>query len=84
MTNNLEGGVISLHKEKISCIGGINTRDNNIKLLTKNTSSGALRNSISFGSSTTNMASPVVNNVCLFKMDNSSKRKLDSSNFASM
>ena len=84
ITNNLECEKNSLQKEKIQNFGGMNIKDTNIKLLTKNTSSGALRNSISFGSSTTNMASPVVNNVCLFKMENSSKRKLDSSNLASM
>ena len=85
ITNNLEGGVTTLHKSKIPSIGGIYSRDNNIKFsLTKNTSSGALRNSISFGSSTTNMASPVVNDACLLKIDNSSKRKLDISNLASM
>lgn len=83
--SNLEGGTTSLHRSKIPSIGGVNSRETNFKFsLTKNTSSGALRNSISYGSNTTNMASPVVNNVSLLKMEHSSKRKLDTSNFASM
>ena len=83
--NNLEGGTTSIHKSKIPNIIGLYARDTNTKLsLTKNTSSGALRSSFSYGSNTTNMASPGVNNVSLIKMENSSKMKSDIYNFALM
>ena len=61
----------------------INTRDKYFKYsLNKFTSNGGLRNSISFGSNTTNIASPGVsnNNVSISKIDNNSKKIINVSN----
>jgi len=68
-------GIAIQQRRKLSGID-LNSRDKYIKYsLNKLYPAGANRNSISFGSNTTNMGSPTANiNISISKVDNSSKK----------
>ena len=68
---------ISIQSKRKSLGIDLNTRDKNLKYsLNKIPSIGGLRNSVSFGSNTSNIGSPGVNiNVSNSKIDNNSNKK---------
>lgn len=75
----INNGVTIQSRRKLSGLG-LNIRDNKFSF-NKFQSTGGLRNSISFGSNKTNMASPGANsNVYISKVENSSKKTENISN----